>query len=165
MGSRLEHGGLLVRVALGEPDVEPPRPGFSAPADLDPVRHPGVRTCHLRGCISSQVRQPDEVGVGVQHHDPESRVQEKAFEDGAEGVGLARPGLTAEEGVPVETPRIQVESGPRLEVEPADVQRRPTWPRLLQVRRHALTRGLLHRGGVERRDRSPQDASTAHGHG
>ena len=59
-----------------------------------------------------------EVGVGVEHGHPQVGLQEEPLEEHAEGVGLARAALAAEEGVPVEPAGPQAGLG-------ADVTRAP----------------------------------------
>ena len=65
------------------------------PAVGDP---PGVRLGHPR----QRRAEVHEVGVGVEDRHPQVGLQQQPLEQHPEGVGLARPALAAEEGVPVE---------------------------------------------------------------
>src|SRR3712207_5370459 len=70
--------------------------------------------------------QAHEIRIGVEDDDLEVRLQQEAFEYHTQGKRLARTGLAAQEGMPVETLRPQRRAHPFVCVErPADVERRP----------------------------------------
>jgi hypothetical protein len=70
--------------------------------------------------------QADEVGVGVEDDDLEVRLQQEALEHHAHSEGLPGTGLTAQEGVPVETVRPKPRAKPTLHVQrAADLEGRP----------------------------------------
>ena len=73
---------------------------------------------------SRTVRQPDEVGVGIEHDDPQLRLEQQLLEDHAERVRLAGARLPAQERVAVEPAGVERARHVRRERELADLQRR-----------------------------------------
>ena len=58
--------------------------------------------CETRVSVGSYLGQTDEVGVGVEDHHPQRRLEQEPFENDPERVRLPGPGLPAKEGVAVE---------------------------------------------------------------
>jgi hypothetical protein len=94
--------------------------------------------------------EPDEVGVRVQHDHAQAGLEQQPLDHDAQGVGLAGPGLAAEEGVPVEAGGVEVDRDLFVEEErPADLERRSIRSRGLQI-----TPDLV--GGGEPQDGVPE---------
>jgi hypothetical protein len=143
----LEHRRLLLGIAVDEAHVQP-LPRVSA-ANLEALgRLPVLGSRLLLDTVAHGV-QPDEVGVRVEHDDPQRRSQQQLFEHGSERVRLARPRLAAEERVPVESARVKEEAQPGLEHELADIERGARRATALEPGRDV--------GLCRRRDRLPME--------
>ena len=160
-----EHGGLLLRVTVGEADMEPLCAGRGAAAHDQPGGRSSVTVREGLLDVLPHLPEPDEIRVRVEDDDAKRRLEQKLLEDRAERVGLPRPRLAAEERVPVEAARVEGEAHTRLEHELADVERGPLRSRALQP---GHDRGLvcrLDRKVVERRTAVFEDDAVAAGKG
>ena len=97
-----EDSRLRLRVELGKAESQPLAAPLRGAAHDDPRRGLSVAVREPLVDALPQLGKADEVGVRVEHDDPERRLQQEPFEDRPERVGLAGAGLPAEEGMPVE---------------------------------------------------------------
>ena len=108
VGDRIqaERSRLDRRVDLGRVDPQPALSRRSRGIDRDPPGRVGVTSRLRRVGIRAHLAQAHEIGVRIEDDQAQVRLAQQPLEDHAERVGLPRPGLTAEEGVPVEAPGV-----------------------------------------------------------
>ena len=152
---------LRLAAELAQPQAQPLVAG--AGADVDPLRD---RAPALRGRFVDAVAhlvQADHVGVRVEDHDPQARLQQQLLEDDAERVRLAGAGLAAEERVAVEAAGVERERHTRRQAQLADGQPGAAARAARLPGAHLVARRRPDRRVVERRAVARQhDALAAH---
>ena len=101
--------------------------------------------------VRTQLTEPHEVGVRVEHDELQVGLEQQLLEHDAEGVRLAGARLAAEKRVPAEATGVERERHARREQQLPDLQPGSPRCRLLEVVAHLVGRRRPHRGVVERR--------------
>ena len=130
-------------------------------ADVDPGRE---RPPARRGRVvdaGAHLAQAGHVGVRVEDHDRQARLEQQLLEHDAERVGLAGAGLAAEERVTVEAAGVERERHAGRQPQLADRQLRAPAGALPQPGGDLVRRRGADRGVVERRAVAGQDHALA----
>ena len=158
-GVEAERRRLRHRVELRQPQGEAVTrlPHGKRASRLRVATHVGV----VR--VRPQLAEPREVGVGIEHDDPQVGLEQELLEHDAERIGLAGARLAAEKRVPPEAAGVECERYARGEHQLPDLE--PGSPRggLLEVDADLVGRRRPHRGVVERRAVAAQDPALALG--
>ncbi len=98
----LEDASVRGAVELREANPEPALPLRRRRANEDRGRERSESCCERGVGAGARLTQAHEIGVGVDHDDPQLGVEQKLLEDDAKRVRLARARLPAEERMPIE---------------------------------------------------------------
>ena len=102
-----ERGGLRRWIDLGRVQPQSSLPRGVGGIDGDSARRFPEALSQDRIGVAAHLAEAHEIGVGVQHHQAQVRLGQQLLQDHPERVGLARPGLAAQERVPVEAAGIR----------------------------------------------------------
>jgi hypothetical protein len=139
-----QQGGLVDGAQIAEPDPYGVRTAGGA-SDLHRCRSVAVALV-----VNARLAKAHVVRVGVEHDDPQFGLHQQALEQHAQGIGLARARLAAQEGVATEAAGIEPKRHAAGERELPHLKLRPVGTRTLEPGAHLVRSGPTHHGVVER---------------